>query len=143
MEKCYTPKIEEFHMGFEFAEEFENTNWYKIIKTFNKEFQFIKLKLDTSHPISRIISKIKDNRIKVKYLNKEDLKSLGFNPIDENNCFELTENDILSLEYFEKDKGWFLTYSENESQFSFAGWIKNKSELKKLMSQLNMNLKNK
>ena len=76
--KYYTPEIEEFHFGFEFEEDFKNPNWNKLSKPAIDVWEYIKLKLDTSHSISRIIGKIKINKVRVKYLDKEDIESLGF-----------------------------------------------------------------
>lgn len=76
--KYYTPQIEEFFIGFEFEEEFKNPNWSKLARPLEDTYEFVKLKLDTSHSLSRITSKLKNNRVRVKYLDREDIESLGF-----------------------------------------------------------------
>lgn len=126
-EKYYTPNIEEFHVGFEF----EKTDpiipgtWDKKVIEYGIHMRY----LETS---------ISAGTIRVKYLDEDDLLDLGFTEIDSSMTFELTGDDILTLDYFKKGKGWYLTYSENESQFGFGGWIKNRNELKKLLKQLNI-----
>ena len=122
----YTPDIEEFCIGFELEylgdrDEYNN-KWHK-------------LKISNSNDLDFVINGKPSDRFRVKYLNQEDIKSLGFKDI-KNNIFESTKDNYLSLTYFKGNKGWYLNYGENESEFAFVGWIKNKFELKKLLRQL-------
>lgn len=126
--KYYTPTIEEFHVGFEY--EWNNPNEDDIWR------DSIACREDCYYAVEDLIHEFRFN-YRVKYLDKEDIESLGFKYI-ENNSFESNEDNYLSLEYFKDDKGWYLTYSENESQFGFGGWIKNKSELITLLKQLSI-----
>ena len=149
--KYYTPEIEEFHFGFEFEEEFKNPNWNKLCKPAIDVWEYIKLKLDTSHSISRIIGKIKINKVRVKYLDKEDIESL-FNPLD---VFDFKETDTKSLlfDILGNDKRhntkitfcyvytkvkWLMIYNKKTEEVRFSGFIKNKLELKKLLKQLDI-----
>jgi len=128
--KYYTPKIEEFYVGFEYE--------YKMMGTWDKATFDDLITTDTDGALLDYIPTENSlNSFRVKYLDKEDIEYLGFKHIG-NNSFESNEDNYLSLEYFKEEKGWYLTYSENESQFGFGGWVKNKSELRKLMQQLNI-----
>ena len=76
--KYYTPEIDEFFIGFEFEELFRQ-KWNRLIPPpEDLPNEWVKLKLDTSHSISRIISKIKQDKVRVKSIDKEDLVELGF-----------------------------------------------------------------
>lgn len=136
--KYYTPTIEEFHIGFEFEEEFKNYHWAKMIRPNNDEYQFIKLTLDTSHSISRITSKLKDNRVRVKCLDKEDIESLGLK-VKITDCGQDTEDypdiykDGVIIGSFDPREEFNITLFCN---ISFK--IKNKSELKILLKQLGL-----
>lgn len=143
--KYYTPTIEEFHVGFEF-EKYDSrqaiyvdegvTNWHKH-------------KYDTkSIRLSQIGSHLFERTIRVKYLNKEDIESLGWvyekDLRDEYDiCFK---KGSMILEYTELIKAiriYYLVEASDDADFSykraeiiFSGTIKNKSELKRLMKQL-------
>ena len=143
MEKYYIPTIEEFHVGFEFEEEFKNPNWHKLMKPRIDVYEFIKIKLDTSHSISRIISKIKKEKVKVKYLNREDIESLEwvatpnrdhiYNYRDDHNSYQLHFDDLTRKE----GQGVGITIYGMDS-IVFQGYIKNKSEFKKIMIMLDL-----
>lgn len=148
-EKYYTPSIEEFFIGFEFEEEFKNYHWSKMIKAKSDVYSFEKLKLDTSHSISRIISKIKQNRVRVKYLDSEDLKEIGFQIHPTSYSAVYKKDDILiSFSWDMKkiqisrivmtqpdDFECSYEFSGREEKI-FLGIIKNKSELQRLLKQL-------
>tara|TARA_R110000868_G_scaffold14173_3_gene66100 strand:- start:2350 stop:2757 length:408 start_codon:yes stop_codon:yes gene_type:complete len=125
--KYYTPEIEEFHVGFEY----EITNGYEWVKKiFSKE----DLK---SFLYEQLENGINQQHIRVKYLDKEDIESLGWSDY------------IPPQEYnhvWKKGNFWISVWFNNEIPkvritfknlfFLFDGNIKNKSELKKLMQQL-------
>lgn len=135
--KYYTPEIEEFHVGFEFEEEFKNPNWNKLSKPTKDVWEYIKLKLDTSHSISRIIGKIKINKVRVKHLDKEDIESLGFKNNDVDNSFYIKNGIILRKDGIKISIFYIISLVET-SQIPFTIDIKNKSELQKLLKQLNI-----
>ena len=149
--KYYTPKLEEFHVGFEFEyKKFDGTkktifelqqiNWTKsIVKSIN-DLPYIERGLDPAN-------------VRVKYLDREDLESLGFH---------FRETNKMSYWYDYKNNidnlpGGYKVYSaellhdpdrntikitfivEGEKEVFFEGFIKNKSELKKLLKQLGIN----
>jgi hypothetical protein len=66
--KYYTPAIEEFHVGFEF-EEFDGVNW---IKSNNESGQYLSWFMDS------VSINLGLPRVRVKYLDKEDIESLGW-----------------------------------------------------------------
>lgn len=122
--KYYTPSISEFHVGFEYEVLIRNI-WVKqkmtVFKNFNPDF-------------------IKFYR--VKFLDKGDIESLGFvftgnyhedfTFVKKQSKYELSftpSNNWLCIYYFE-----YI----NQDKDVFCGKIKNKSELKKLLNQLNI-----
>ena len=161
--KHYTPEIEEFHVGFEYevfqkAPEMPEGEWLSFmpIETEDKWYKLTYPDSFLGYNLDKIFRTYKD--IRVKYLDKEDIESLGFKPESYiPNCF--TEDD-------EGQKGWILTLSETDEIFLhvtedrevfigqqhvysevtgnwtffplFNGTIKNKSEFKKLLKQLNI-----
>lgn len=144
--KYYTPKIEEFHVGFEYEllgtfldgtikskEEFENSKWKLQIFGVG----------DAPYIERALPGKNEDNErcgIRVKRLNKTDIESLGF---------ELTQNLATdnSDEWHIRNKkdnvtiGTFYEHSEYVSNLELVEvnfWIKNKSEFKKLLNQIGL-----
>ena len=114
--KYYTPSIEEFHVGFEYEWKCSgtHTDWIKSV-------------CNTSmHPLD--IDCIRVNNYRVKYLDKEDIESLGFKQTIEDqyvlNGIEFLIDDDLFVQII-KDDG-----------FLFQGTIKNKSELKRIFKMM-------
>lgn len=140
--KYYTPEIEEFYIGFEFE--------YKVYKgnLLDKEnviIEWIKCN-DLSNEwdyedcsIYAIIKRITDNEIRVKYLDKKDIESLGYNFISE------TITDGKSHLFFKTDRRTLTLFPDYTVAIThypyvvqFHGKIKNKSELIKLLKQLDI-----
>jgi hypothetical protein len=132
--KYYTPSIEEFHIGFEYevlAEDFG-------INT------FLWLKHTNPYRIEILENFIESKYVRVKYLDREDIESLGWQlkVSEEYDIFGLTINSkqgdvkVFNL-IFKKHNGLqyrhIITFRKRTL---FEGYIKNKSELKKLMQQL-------
>lgn len=142
--KYYTPTIEEFYVGFEFM---GSRNWKsEYIKTqadvdtftptiFNGEYKGLleSLKGINGNPDRPVV--------KVKYIDKEDIESLGWKFISDN----------MGLPYYQRfinSDGWEINlypgldetkvFLENREMTFFMGILKNKSELKKLMKQLSV-----
>ena len=160
--KYYTPTIEEFHVGFEYEFHGMTTGGLSILDTKNNKSKTIQkphIKIWNKEIIYKdsifnrnltsISELINSNQIRVKYLDKEDIESLGFvkrNP----------ENNNKSSDYFKmKAPGEIAYWTEidldfrwgfkdvsirgvrgNEDDYLFRGTIKNKSELKRLLKQL-------
>jgi len=137
MDKYYTPTIEELYVGFKYEskenfqdgtvksqEQFDNAKWVKEIFGIN----------DNAYVNRSLNGKNSENGrcgIRVKYLDKEDIESLGFIQTIKDQYykddFELLIDDDLFIQII-KDDG-----------FVFQGTIKNKSELIILLKQLGIN----
>jgi hypothetical protein len=125
--KYYTPEFHEFHEGFEYQDNFFSTSY------FPKTFSFF----EVQSPVDRrlFIKAIDNKQIRVKYLDREDIESLGFK-YDCDNFYNGLIYTILLVNgnvwiYFKQNIG-------NETivdKTLFFGKIKNKSELKRVMKQ--------
>lgn len=127
-DKYYTPTIEEFHTGFEYEYLQPGGAWAKhnldgnpIIQCELDEYADDLMKL--AHAITR-----------VKYLKKEDIESFGWK-------FYWNHHSELIFQL----NGWTLTYNteahkvqlnKDDAVYIQKLIIKNKSEFKKLMKQL-------
>lgn len=150
--KYYTPTIEEFHVGFEYEViSLESDLETCIIKHNNKT-------VTLTSDITGLYQDLGFHLIRVKYLDKEDIESLGFTHLPKKSLKGLTERFIieglhrrLNEEY--DDTMWWNVYLEyspdikriiikgdissgNYGEKFFEGNIKNKSELKVLLKQL-------
>lgn len=131
MDKYYVPDSSEFYVGFEF-EIFKDDKW--MTTNFN---------IDDIIPVfARINDKtIISDKIRVKYLSKEDIESLGFNQISDD-CFNMSNINYRGLIncdlriLIRKTALIYLIEPDEISHTLFTGNIKNKSELKKLLKQL-------
>lgn len=130
--KYYTPTIEEFHVGFEFEQKIGTS-----VST--KEEVWVKSIFEFIPNADKILSILSDDLIRVKLLDREDIESLGF---------ELYVIKEYTISFLKKCTGFsvFIIYQETNTVISvyinaekiFLGNIKNKSELQKLMTQLNI-----
>lgn len=150
--KYYTPEIEEFYVGFEYEmkerftdgtvktqEEFDNAKWIKSV-----------VDIGDIPNIHRALTGINSQKgisgIRVKYLDREDVKSLGFT--DDGYEFtiycknypdrygETNNKRGVNIKAVFSENGNFLISYYPETLFE--GTIKNKSELKRLLKQLNI-----
>lgn len=135
--KYYTPEIDEFYVGVE-CETNEDGEWeYYRIKKYTSLLELDKL--------------LKLGGVRVKYLDKEDIESLGWglvNPENSNHVFGLG----VEYEYkCENGSSYWLRLDQFEDGVTIkihngSDWednhiyadvkIKNKAELKKLMKQI-------
>jgi hypothetical protein len=148
--KYYTPDISEFHVCFEY-EKYDKriavyvnigpTNWHK------HEYHTRDIK------ISNLGIYLNEGSIRVKYLDREDIESLNFTNYKKAaaDWYELEghfEDSFASYGYWTKIKlihykhgikilAYEYTYNE-EPETLFAGIVNNKSELIKLLKQLNI-----
>jgi len=143
--KYYIPSIEEFHVGFEYEQDYsivqrdhealENPWGYKIFEV--KDYEFIDHLVETKFA-------------RVKYLDKEDIESLGFHRDYVRTKLVANIGFWIKRKYedhFKSDKSdLYATYSTLTHILSLTRFtssldfeIKNKSELKKLLKQLNIN----
>lgn len=116
--KYYTPSIEEFHVGFEYEV------YDRLHNIWNKENNFFLQQGDF------------DDSIRVKYLDQEDIESLGWIIDDRNSkilyCCVEDGRDIY-MDYNIESKFCKISLLEEDL---FKGTIKNKSELKFIMQCL-------
>lgn len=128
MEKYYTPKIEEFHVGFEYE------LLYKLENDFWRKEKF--------HSKTLFWSEIEDylfkKQIRIKYLDKEDIESLGFKEISSGWYHQYPNMNKKGYQILYKlGEEFSLSYGIHEhSKNIFTGKIKNKSELIRLLNQL-------
>lgn len=127
-DKYYTPTIDEFCFNFEY----ENLEY-------NCEFK--KTKITEWSQAFIFKTKIASGDIRVKYLDKEDIESLGWVFLEYINftdskglTYKNTKGILLDLYSDGIDIYNYIAY--DEVQHFFRGTIKNKSELIKLMKQL-------
>lgn len=149
--KYYTPEIEEFHVGFEYElipsvgytifnfgvsdENFETT-W---ATKYSKGTYGVKDVSPFGGALASIRAGIKDKKCRVKYLDRKDIEDLGFKlwqiPGDSFDWeFNIDFDDVTTGTVTFNDDN---TVDELEI-FGTIFKIKNKSELKKLLRQLNI-----
>jgi hypothetical protein len=142
-EKYYTPSIEEFRVGFEVELLHpDNGIWGKYIIRFDDELSYLRELAD-------------QEELRVKYLDREDIESLGFCHIGGKLIRDIGQEFILyNGEYYihlsyTKFSSWCslrIEVSVNEDSIKtlvvHSIRIKNKSELIVLLNQLNMLNKN-
>lgn len=137
-EKYYIPEFEEFYPGFE-------CEWLCSFPEFpiqeekkdNSIPEYRRITVGLDFEFTQLPERLKYDNYRVKYLDKEDIESLGWKnseltsmelyifPTPKTSFIEITLEKYNNTLIIEKD-GFTL----------FEGTIKNKSELKKLMSQL-------
>ena len=152
--KYYQPEIEEFHVGFE----------CEIKNSSGNVFEWEKFKIigvDDAEISGNIMdwsfydssTAIKEETVRVKCLDQEDIESFGFiltkeysdetvfqKQLDNYSFWEigLQEDGFTSVELFYQIKmvGKIQPKDTWEHSMKFLGKIKNKSELKRLLKQL-------
>jgi hypothetical protein len=116
--KYYIPETQDFHKGFEFE-------W------FQNEFEKLTFAITTDDDLDIIDDEIREGKIRVKCLDKEDIESLGWIQNNNIDSFSINGFDLL----FSKNN-WITIYEDKGAdEYSYRGYIKNKSELKKIMIQ--------
>jgi hypothetical protein len=155
MSKYYTPKIEEFHVGFEYECKCiiqEKETWYK--EKVNKSDNSTYIDIDS------IENWCNAGDVRVKYLDIEDIESIGWTYEyvckDDEDCtlvegFRLKLNDTDEYILYKDCNKYILYYSHVYNTFTgnseydilFKGIVKNKSELKKIMDMCGIDRKNK
>lgn len=142
--KYYTPAIDEFHAGFEC----EIMTSYGFIKGHWPDT----LKSDTRSSFigTGEYEQTKYGTFRVKYLDKEDIKGLGFKGNDSNSAYFtkyncLTSNGTNNLNCRlvhwinkgrDREVDIYAIYGKEDEQLIFRDVINNKSELVKLLKQL-------
>ena len=143
--KFYVPSIEEFFVGFEFEhkdpcydgrEEFQKAivESDALVRYPNEEGVFNYW--EAEHLLSNILYDIKENNIRVKYLDQNDIEELGFmfeEQVVGKITFKYTKNNFIELH-----KLYTTILILNNGRTIFEGFIKNKSELIRLLGWLNV-----
>lgn len=148
--KYYTPEIEEFHVGFEYEFHLMGASG-KYKKDVWKPFRFELLDDD----LIDIVDELEDGFIRVKYLDREDIESLGFSSSNfinthftkEHSTYDGYKVEIQTFNHERNDKreNKVRIFIFNEFNFKnlnvaksqiFIGDIKNKSELKRILKQI-------
>jgi len=145
--KYYVPEISEFHVGFEYEKKYGfsdgtvKTKEQYDLATWNKEIflngfaPYIERSLTGRNAENGLCG------IRVKYLDKEDIESLGFKYVKQgwaetSMIFRDSSFDGVEI-YFRND--YTLKISHANNIVRFEGSVKNKSELIKLLKMLNIN----
>lgn len=119
--KYYTPELDEFYIGFEYEYCIRNNEYIKYI-------------VSTETDLKHIHKQIQLYLIRVKYLDREDIESLGWE-FEENlqYCDQFKYKSLEAYLWVIKDENLIEIQCEKTC---FRGCIQNKSELKKLMKQI-------
>lgn len=139
----YTPSIEEFHVGFEY--DFKGqTEWIPKITMDSEDLGCILLE-EANDP------EFDTDQFRVKYLDEEDIKELGFESKGKSVCLWYTLEkriedgfsdygywNIITLIHCDNNrvKIFAQEYKGDDEHVLFQGEIKNKSELKRVMNQI-------
>jgi len=129
MDKYYTPTIDEFHVGFEYE--------YLRLNDTNTGWNTKVCDIDTMKALESIKKYLKHPIIRVKSLDKDDIEDLGWktNIIENIIEFRIELYTLILYTTIDRDRMIVINYS---SEPIFIGIIRNKSELKQLMTQLNI-----
>ena len=142
-EKYYTPSIEEFNVGFEYYMPIlkETDNGYLeselLLHTWTANCQMSNL-FNVDYNGNNVRSISVPECLKVKYLDREDIESLGFLK-DSGDC-DYVNGDHGQLEIIHEDERGMLIKIDTGygACMEFYGRLKNKSELKKALKQLGL-----
>lgn len=150
--KYYTPSIEEFHVGFEYEIlDYNSTDFGKnpdkaIWNKRKLKYEDIFSGYKENSQFETVNSYLLTEDIRVKYLDKEDIESLGWEAqFPKNDLFNIRPDranaDLYQMDYDcffrEKNEGVGIEICNvNENYIIFSGKIKNKSELKKVMEMI-------
>lgn len=134
--KYYTPTIEEFHVGLE-CEVLYDGNYEKCKIQIGILDQNLVGRLNKPNKLIDVV--LTDKSIvnfRAKYLCHEDIENLGWIQRDYD-TFDFGNN--IAFEFIPEDTSYIYTYGGGKNSYTiFQGKIKNESELKKLMQQLNI-----
>lgn len=148
MTEYYVPSIEEFYVGFEYEYLTIKGEWIKDIFGSTKPFDTEQMDFD----IVRKISNDLPDELRVKYLDKEDIESLGLKVSDKCvrkyvDLFEANyndrrrEDDKVRLIYTYSNKHVLISIGNSKASYPewktlFTGTTRNISELKIVLKQI-------
>lgn len=145
-EKYYNPSLDEFHVGFEYQLKFPYFGYMDC------KFGIDKISHPELDEFEDELMKIAHAHTRVKYLDKIDLADLGFNITNEETK---TYGYYLQGKLYYNDNGspreldlWYshlkdrehiyLSLKSNHFNGNCKVYLKNKSELKRLLKQMNI-----
>ena len=152
--RYYIPSLEEFCVGFEFEhkdpyydgrEEFQKAvvESDNLVRYPDEDEMFNYW--EAEHLLSNILYDVKENNIRVKYLDASDIEELGFKLVFSDigiECwrlgnFELRTDADLGM-YIDSGNLYSIFYNPYGKQYNcvFSGIIKNKSELKRVLKMM-------
>lgn len=146
----YTPTIEEFYVGFQCEKKNLINNSYEPYDRLNYITKWEQVVIRPFDAPTKVESKEELSWFRVKYLDKDDIESLGWKEhrhkyyvMELPSSYPYHLYTILDFRWSTHDISIDVVRSitdrnSDEDQRIFRGTIKNKSELKKLMSQLNI-----
>lgn len=148
-DKYYTPTKEEFYIGFEYEvlqkapEPNSPTSLHFTFLPELTEDTWFKYKYPDPFLGYNLDKLFKVNDIRVKYLDKDDIEDLGFKHLGDNNFLLRNDNcdwSRIEMQLDEKNTNIEIgnCMSYEDYMCFFNGSIKNKSELKVLLKQLNI-----
>lgn len=114
--KYYVPDITEFREGFEYELKMDG-NWYPM-----------------SSPFYPLVNN-SGLEYRVKYLNKEDIESFGFNHIGAL-WFENIEKSYRIRKWKGNEVDIYKWWIDGDNNLIFRGKIKNKSELQQVLKMI-------
>lgn len=144
--KYYTPSIEEFYTGFEYERTvrvpYEDSDEIKLSPQGSwSKCSFPDFLNNHKYNLQSIINALQLDCIRVKYLDREDIESLGFKyegVFRDGGTLGFVDR-IYRLHFYRENRlitrPYTISIKDNNSQL-FFGDIKNKSELKILLKQL-------
>lgn len=175
-DKYYTPKIEEFHVGFEYEVHLSSSQAFIMDFSIEKadsipitekhenwtEMTFTGNEFDTFNLSFAFVPILEDKRIRVKYLDEEDINDKGFIKRSKDEWIGWNDyildaisgeipyflkatihkskmDDVYKIylhRYLDDDTKIESQINEGESELIYKGKIRNKSELHKIMQQL-------
>lgn len=136
--KYYTPELEEFYVGFEYEVLRKSPTTEEWVKFIFPKYPRVGVEWGTQDPYN-IVGRLTH---RVKYIDKEDIESLGCIQ-DTNNIYWYTYNNHVFN--YSDVTNWMNVwikdtfYSPGRTAV-FSGIVKNKSEFKKLIKQLDLDL---
>ncbi len=137
--KYYVPVLDDFHVTFEY--ECLSDGKYKKINNFTNAYDY------EDSPIYGLQKDLDKGNIRVKFLDREDLESLGWvNATNFQDGIFFSKGDRLLFFNFKTHRlcitesigGLILVGETKNTVYLFNGTIRNKSELKVLLKQLGL-----
>ena len=128
--KYYVPSIEEFHVGFEFLAKDLHDNL--IDETLRPEV------MDENRSLRIVSDWLKNDEIRVKRLDREDVTSLGFRQKAGWEYFFKSRKNLLpvKMNFYDDAQNVWNHQIFIGKEIVFNGKIKNKSEFKKILKQI-------